>query len=270
LHLGRNDKNMNLARKIILLSLILLLGACANYKTEEVKQVKEKKLYSSIGFALIYADGLYELGGIDTKLNRNQVIDNKLNNEHIIAMHSSLKKNTLITIINPETLKVVETKIFKKANYPKIFNIVLSRKIATVLELDMNNPYVEVLEVKQNKTFIAKEGNTFKEEKNVAEKAPIDAVMMDDLSENPLDRKKKLNKKNNFILVISDFYYRNSAENLKQNLTKKTQTDSFSVKKIKDNRYRLFAGPFENFNALKSIYISLNNLGFEDLNIYKE
>ena len=30
------------------------------------------------------------------------------------------------------------------------------------------------------------------------------------------------------------------------------------------------SGPFKNFNALKSIYISLNNLGFEGINIYRE
>ena len=43
-----------------------------------------------------------------------------------------------------------------------------------------------------------------------------------------------------------------------------------SVKKITKNKYRLMAGPFDNFNALKTIYISLNNLGFEDLNVYRE
>ena len=48
------------------------------------------------------------------------------------------------------------------------------------------------------------------------------------------------------------------------------KTDNFYVKKIKKNVYRLYAGPFQNFNALKSTYISLNNLGFEDLNIYRE
>ena len=42
------------------------------------------------------------------------------------------------------------------------------------------------------------------------------------------------------------------------------------VKKINDNKYRLLVGPFNNFNALKGSYISLNNLGFEDLNIYRE
>ena len=39
--------------------------------------------------------------------------------------------------------------------------------------------------------------------------------------------------------------------------------------KITDTKYRLSVGPFKNFNALKSIYISLNNLGFEGINIYR-
>ena len=46
-----------------------------------------------------------------------EFIDKKLNNEEIITMHSLLKKNTIIQIINPENSKAVETKIFKKANF---------------------------------------------------------------------------------------------------------------------------------------------------------
>ena len=68
--------------------------------------------------------------------------------------HSSLKKNTPVKIINPITSNIIETKIFKKVNYPKIFNVVISKKIATILELDINNPYVEFLEVKKNKQKI--------------------------------------------------------------------------------------------------------------------
>ena len=71
-------------------------------------------------------------------------------------MHSQLKTNTSLKIINPVNSKAIETKIYKKAKYPEIFNIVISRKIAAILELDANNPYVEVIEVKKNKTFIAK------------------------------------------------------------------------------------------------------------------
>jgi len=261
---------MNLAKKVILLFFILLLGACANYKTDKSKEIKVRKFYSSIGFALIYNQDLFDEGGIDKKLNNNEIIDNKLNNEQIIAIHSSLKKNTPIQIINPETAKVIETRIFKRAQYPKIFNIVLSRKIATILELDTDNPYVEVFEIKENKTFIAKKSNTFDEEKKVAEVVLIDKVEMDDLSEVQTETKKKSEKKMDFVLVVADFYYSNSAENLKRELIKKTKINKFSVKKINDNKYRLSVGPFKNFNALKTIYISLNNLGFEDLNIYRE
>jgi len=57
---------------------------------------------------------------------------------------------------------------------------------------------------------------------------------------------------------------------LKLHLEKESQIKNFLIKKINENKYRLSVGPFKNFNALKSTYISLNNLGFHDLNIYKE
>ena len=80
---------------------------------------------------------------------------------------------------------------------------------------------------------------------------------------------KEKNKNNNFVLVISDFYYHDSAQNLKNELVIKTQINKFLVKKINANKYRLSVGPFKNFSALKSIYISLSNLGFEGINIYR-
>ena len=70
--------------------------------------------------------------------------------------------------------------------------------------------------------------------------------------------------------MISDFYYLDSANNLKNELVKEIYISNISVKKINDKKYRLLAGPFKNFNALKTTYISLNNLGFESLNIYRE
>ena len=93
---------------------------------------------------------------------------------------------------------------------------------------------------------------------------------INDLTKDDTQTKKKLSKKSNFILVISDFYYEESAINLKKDLVKKTKMNNISVKKINNKKYRLLVGPFENFNALKTTYISLNNLGFEDLKIYNE
>ena len=116
--------------------------------------------------------------------------------------------------------------------------------------------------------IIAKEQKTFDEEKNVANKAPVEKIEIDDLS-----KKKEITntkKKHSFISIISDFYYLESADNLKKQLIDQTKNSNFIVKKINNNKYRLYVGPFKNFNTLKSTYISLNNLGFENLNVYKK
>ena len=247
---------MNLKKILLLFIFTILLYSCADYKIER----KEKKYYSSSGFALIYDDNLY----------LQKVVNKRINNDDLAVMHNFLKINSLIKIINPENSKVINTKIYKKANYPKIFNVVISKKIASILELDINNPFVEIIEIKKNKTFIVKKTNTFEEEKNVVEKVPIDEIKMDDLtiSENKIKENKKL-KSSNFILVINDFYYEDSAIKLKNKLVMETKMNNIFVKKINDKKYRLLAGPFKNFNALKTTYISLSNLGFENLNIYK-
>ena len=70
--------------------------------------------------------------------------------------------------------------------------------------------------------------------------------------------------------MINDFYFEDSANNLKTELVEKTKMNNISIKKVNNKKYRLFVGPFKNFNALKTTYISLNNLGFENLNIYTE
>ena len=251
---------MNLRKTILLFVFIILAYSCVDYRANETIQKKEKHYFSSSGFALIYEENLY----------KQKVINRKINNEDIRVMHSLLKANTPVKIINPDNSKVVETKIYKKANYPKIFNVVVSKKIASILELDINNPYVEIIEIKKNKTFVAKKANITEEEKNVAEKIPIDEVKMDDLTKNEPEAKKEELKESNYILLINDFFYEDSAVNLKNELTEKTKMNNFSVKKINNKKYRLLAGPFKNFNALKITYISLNNLGFEDLNIYKD
>ncbi len=274
---------MKLIKISIFFFIVLALSSCAENKkivydkdsgrfilTEKKRKEEIFFFHSSHGFALIYDQDLYKEGVINKKLDLRKDIDKRINDTKVIVLHSFLKKGTPVKIINPENSKVVETKIHKLANYPKIFNVVISRKTAKNLGLDFNNPYVELFETKKNITFVAKEGVTFDEEKNVAEKIPVDEIKMDDLSKEKMGVKINIAKKNKFILVIADFYYFDSANNLKNDLIKQTKIRNFLIKKINDNKYRLSVGPFKNFNALKFVYISLNNLGFEDLNIYRE
>ena len=252
-------------KKIILFVIIATsLYSCADYTKNKNIKSTVKQYYSSSGFALIYYEDLYKQKILNKKIT---------NNDDIKVMHSLLKKNTPVKIINPVNSKSIETKIYKRSNYPKIFNIVISKKVADILELDLDNPFIEIIEVKKNKTFIAKKANTFEEERNVAEKAPVSEIKMDDLTNKISDKKEEkttLFKNFNFFIILNDFYYENSAINLKNELIKKTKLDSISVIKVTNTKYRLLAGPFKNFNALKTTYISLNNSGFEDLNIYKE
>ena len=250
---------MKLFNKFIITLSIFLLSSCAEYKVNKKNTHLEKELFSSSGFALVYDESLYNDG----------VINKKIKNDDFIVYHSFLKKNTPINIINPDNSKVISTKIYGKAKYPAIFVITIGKKIAKILDLNLDNPFVEVLEIKKNKTFIAKEKKIFDEEKKVANNAPVEKIVIDDLSKK---KKKTTNIKKiySFILVISDFYYLDSAENLKSELIKKTKLEGFIIKKINNKKYRLYIGPFQNFNSLKSTYISLNKLGFDELNIYKE
>ena len=246
--------------KIIIILLLLPLVNCAGYEKHKSNSKDERIYYSSSGFALIYNDSLY----------KNKVTNKKINNDQILVLHSNLKRNTLVRITNLKNSKSLDTKIHKKATYPKIFNVLISKKIASVLDIDIENPYVEIIELKKNKTFVAKEGSIFEEEKNVAEKAPVDEIEMNNIAKIENTNDKKEIKKDKFIILISDFYYKDSALNLKKELSNKISLNNIYIKKINNTKYRLLAGPFENFNALKTTYISLNNLGFEDLNIYNE
>jgi hypothetical protein len=247
--------------KIIFISfLFITMYSCAEFQINTQNEKKGKIYYSSTGFALIYEE----------KLFHDKVIKKKFNNTDFETMHSFLKKNTPVKIVNPINSKFIETKISFTGDYPKLFNVVINKKIESFLDLDPNNPYIEIIELKKNKLFIAKDGEIFDEEKNVAGKVPVTEVKMDDITLYKKKLKKKIKEKKNFIIGISDFYYQESADTLSIDLKKKTNLKNISVKKINNNKYRLLVGPFKNFNALKTTYISLNNLGFEQLNIYNE
>jgi len=245
-------------KKIISFLIFFLLTSCAvNVKN---KNRVEKSYHTSTGFALIY----------DELLFKNKIINKKIDNQKIQVMHNHLARGTLIRVTNLNNSKYLDIKIYKKAKYPKIFNAVVSKKLASKLNIDTDNPFIEIIELKKNKKFIAKEGNIFEEEKNVADKAPVDEIQMKNLSEDNQRESNKKNKKNKFVIVISDFYYENSAITLKNEIISKIKINNISIKKINDNKYRLLVGPYENFSTLKTTYISLNNLGFDELNVFNE
>ena len=130
---------MNINKKILASIFICLLYSCADYNTGKSIKEKNKLYYSSSGFALIYEPDLYTQRVVNKKI---------INNEKLLVMHDVLRINTPIRIVNPVNSKFINTKVYKKADYPKIFNVVISQKVAAVLELDNNNPYIEIIETR--------------------------------------------------------------------------------------------------------------------------
>ena len=218
-------------------------------------KVKEPT-YSSKGFALIYEDSIFE----------KKIVNRKLNNNQNYVLHSFLKNNTLVTISNPFNSKSLTAKVKKTLKYPPIYNIVITKKIADNLDLDVNNPYVEFYTIKKNVKFIAKEASIFEEEKNVADKAPVSSININDLSvSTPESEVKK--KKPSYIIDIAEFYFLESAETTKNRFEKEANLENIKINKISKTRFKVYSGPHVSFNSAKDTYFSLNELGFENLNI---
>ena len=56
-------------------------------------------------------------------------------------------------------------------------------------------------------SFIAKKAKTFHEEKEVADKAPIDSISINDLNSNATEKEHIKENKFNYSIKIADFYF---------------------------------------------------------------
>jgi hypothetical protein len=228
--------------KIILL---FLLASCA----ANTYGGKNSFSYSSKGFAKI----------------DNTFFSNINNN--IFVFHNSLKAGTKINLVNPETGKSMEKFVKRKLAYDNFYKVLISKSIAKELSLDLIFPYVEINEVKMNKTFVAKKAITETIEKNIANKAPVIKINI-----NNLNNKKKIKKikSKKYSILVAEFYRYESAEILKKKLSSILATSNYHliyIKKRNDKSYELLIGPYNTINKLKNDYITLSDSNFEDLDI---
>ena len=244
----------------IYILLIFILFSCVQNR-ENIKKKTEipLKVFSSKGFTLIYEDAYY----------KNKTLNKKLNNERLYILHSFLKPNTLVKIYNPDNDNFVTAKVKGISKYPSIYNSVISKKIAIEINLDPKDPYIELIQIKKNDKFIAKEASIFDEEKNVANKAPVDDIDIKDLSDSNSSTEKNMLKKKtpSYIIDIADFYYQESAEKVKTKFIKEANLSNIKVKKISKTKFKLFSGPYNSFESMKDIFFVLQNFGFDDLNV---
>jgi len=241
------------------LFLFFFLFSCVeDVKLINKNNIQIKKTFISKGFTLIYNDNLI----------KKKTIKKRIDGREYVILHSFLKRNTYVKIFNPINSKTVIAKVKYKTNYPIIYNSVITNRIAEELELNYEDPYVEIIEIRKNDTFISKKAKTFEEEKNVANKAPVTDININVISNEPENTVIR-SKKNEYIINIGEYYYLDSAKVVKNRLINEANLTNVKIKKISENKFRVYVGSYSFFNAMKDPYFAISKLGFEHLDVIK-
>ena len=247
-------------RNIILIITLIFLSNCTTQILVNNKlNINMDNGYSNKGFALIYNKKLYD----------QKLITKKIDERSLIIFQKNLKINTQVKITNILNNKSIIGTVGKKSKYPLFNNSVLSIRIADELGLDINEPYVEILEILDNSVFIAKRAKTHDEEKKVAVKAPVSSISINNL--NVSEKNKKITQSENFLysIKIADFYFNETAVMMVNRIKTESKIKNSKIKKISDKKYRVYLGPFDNINSLQNSYNDISILKFENIEIIK-
>ena len=245
---------------------ILILVICifvSNCTTNTLIINKTNKIivngYSNKGFALVYNEDLYN----------QKIVDKRIEERSLIIFQKNLKVKTSVKITNILNNKSLIATVGKNAEYPSFNNAVVSLRIAQELELDIDQPYVEILEILENSVFVAKKSKTYDEEKNVAIKAPVNDISINDLNVIDIKIEKNNNIKFSYIIKIAEFYFKDTALLMSNRIIDGSAIKNPKIKKISDKKYRVYLGPFNNINTLQKSYNDISILEFENIEIIK-
>ncbi len=241
-------------------SLLILFFLISCAPIEKTTNIKFKESFKNSGFALIYNENLFN----------ERIVSKKIDSKSLIVFQKNLKPKTNVKITNMLNNKSIIATVGDKSKYPIFYNSVISKRISEQLELDSNEPYVRILQIDNDSTFIANKSKTFDEERNVAAKAPVVDIGIKDLTKKP--KKKIINVKNkefNYVIKIADFYYEKTAYLLKKKIENKLKIKRVKINELSKNEFRVYLGPYDNLNSLKNAFDQIQELQFENIEILK-
>ena len=243
-------------RFIIVAILSLFLLSCEqsfNTKSKKIEIDFENK-YKNSGFALIYNDNLKGI--------------KKLEDRSLDIYHKSLKRKSTVKITNQKNGKyliaVVKSNKIKFSNF---YNSIISLRIADELELDLNEPLIDITLVSENSTFVAKKAKMFDEERRVAEKAPVDGIQINDLNVKKEKKKSDTVKLFSYSIKVADFYYNDSAKLMIDRIKNEVQIKNLTINRLSKTKYRVLIGPFDDIKSLKNAFEKMDYFNFENLEI---
>ena len=255
--------NLKINYKYFFFIIFIFVFSC-NEKSNKINYTKKFNNYSNKGFALIY----------DENFLKSKIVNKKINNRSLLIFNIFLEEETPVKVTNLINGKYLLAKVGKNANYPFFYNSVISKRIALDLEINLNEPYIEIKTLNQKNSFIIGKAKTFDEEKNVANKVPIKGIKIKNISSSKNEVKLIVNKSKNhnvfkYIIKIADLYFEDSAKILKNRLSKEYDINSVKIKKMSKNSYRIYIGPFNNLDSIKREYRNIIKLNFENIEIIK-
>jgi hypothetical protein len=194
----------------------------------------------------------------------------ELENRSLDIYHNSLKKRSIVKIINPKNGNFLMAEVkSNKVKFSNFYNSILSPRIAEELDLNSNEPYIKIILVAKNSTFIAKKAKTFDEERIVAEKAPVDGIQINDLNKIKVKKKKIKEKVFSYSIKVADFYYKDTAISMLTRIKIETGINNLSIRELSKTKYRVLIGPFNDIKTLRDSFEKMNYFEFENLEIIK-
>ena len=249
-------------KSLLIILFIFLLGCEQNNLNKNTVNQEIMTKYKNSGFALVY----------DPVLKKEKKISKKIDNKSLFIFHKNLKKNSFVKITNPINQKTVIAEVISnKVSFSDFYNSVITSRIADELSLNLNEPYIDLVLISQNSTFIAKKAKTYNEEKKVAEKAPVDGIQIDNLGD--VNQPKNEAKKDNifsYSIKIADFYYKDSAKNMSDRIIDETNITNPVIKTLSNTKSRVLLGPFNDIKKLEDSFNEIKSLDFENIEILKD
>ena len=244
--------------KLLIIFLCIFSYGCEQSQSTKLidKNFLLEKKFKNLGFALIY--------------NENDIKIKNFDHRSLNIYHKSLKRKSLVKITNPENGKslIAEVKS-NRIKFSEFYNSIISQRIVEDLGLNSKDPYIELILISKNSTFVAKKTKTFDEEKKVAEKAPIDGIQIKDLNEDKKKKNKKKVKLFSYSIKVADFYYKDTAEMMLSRIKSETSLKNSKIIKLSKTKYRVLIGPFNDIKSIKESFEKMKSFNFENLEILK-
>ena len=246
---------------LLLIIAFFILSACNQeiHKDKKINIISEQK-YKNTGFALVY----------NNTLKKEKKISKNIDDRSLVIFHKNLRKDSFVKITNPSNQKTIIAKVISnKVKFSEFYNSVITNRIAEELSLNLDEPYIDLVLISQNSTFIAKKVKTFEAERKVAEKVPVDGIKIDNLG---TEIKKKVQSnlvKFSYSIKIADFYYKDSAESMIKRIKDETNLRNPIIEKLSNTKYRVLLGPFNDIKKIEESFNEMKSLDFENLEILK-